>query len=170
MTLGWADETPGDTLTTTLTRERPTCTRPPGPEPERRYVGLVPIDLSGGRRVLVYDGEELVGPLPHALVRHSPDGFSWGYGGSGPSELALNLIINALGDEAWCPQCHGDPSVTFNRVLTCPACNGERTSRLITPGVYTKFKNAFVADWPQDGGWEMARGDIVKWVRAEAGW
>ncbi len=30
--------------------------------------------------------------LPHEIVRHSPDGFEWGYEGSGPAELALNLL------------------------------------------------------------------------------
>ncbi|MCK5640871.1 MAG: hypothetical protein KAJ19_08740 [Gammaproteobacteria bacterium] len=27
----------------------------------------------------------------HSIVYHSPDGFEWGYAGSGPAELALNL-------------------------------------------------------------------------------
>lgn len=35
-------------------------------------------------------------PLRH-LVRHSPDGFNWGYGGSGPSDLARSIIADALG-------------------------------------------------------------------------
>lgn len=33
------------------------------------------------------------------LRRHSPDGFSWGYLGSGPSQLALALAANATGDD-----------------------------------------------------------------------
>ncbi len=31
-------------------------------------------------------------------VRHSPTGFEWGYGGSGPADLALSLLADALGD------------------------------------------------------------------------
>lgn len=31
------------------------------------------------------------------IVRHSPDGFSWGYGGSGPSDLALAILADVLG-------------------------------------------------------------------------
>lgn len=27
------------------------------------------------------------------IARHSPDGFEWGYGGSGPSDLALNILL-----------------------------------------------------------------------------
>ena len=29
---------------------------------------------------------------------HSPDGFEWGYGGSGPAQLALALLDDYLGD------------------------------------------------------------------------
>jgi len=32
-------------------------------------------------------------PLKH-VVRHSPDGFQWGYGGSGPSDLALSILTD----------------------------------------------------------------------------
>lgn len=35
-------------------------------------------------------------PLPH-VGRHSPDGFQWGYGGSGPADLALSILTDALG-------------------------------------------------------------------------
>jgi hypothetical protein len=34
-------------------------------------------------------------PVPH-VVRHSPTGYEWGYGGSGPADLALS-ILTALG-------------------------------------------------------------------------
>lgn len=35
-------------------------------------------------------------PLKH-IVRHSPTGFEWGYGGSGPADLALSILTNAFG-------------------------------------------------------------------------
>ena len=35
-------------------------------------------------------------PLEH-IVRHSPDGFEWGYGGSGPADLALSIVADHLG-------------------------------------------------------------------------
>lgn len=40
-------------------------------------------------------------PLPLCLNarNHSPTGFSWGYGGSGPAQLALALLVDFLGDE-----------------------------------------------------------------------
>lgn len=33
------------------------------------------------------------------LRSHSPDGFEWGYGGSGPAQLALALAADVLGDD-----------------------------------------------------------------------
>lgn len=37
-------------------------------------------------------------PLPH-LMRHSPDGFEYGYGGSGPSDLARSIVGDLLGEK-----------------------------------------------------------------------
>lgn len=40
--------------------------------------------------------------IPHAFVVHSPCGFEWGYGGSGPAELALNILaLYVPAPEAW---------------------------------------------------------------------
>jgi hypothetical protein len=30
--------------------------------------------------------------VPRRIIWHSPDGFEWGYGGSGPSDFALNIL------------------------------------------------------------------------------
>ena len=38
-------------------------------------------------------------PLRLDLQNHSPDGFEWGYGGSGPSQLALAILADCLGDD-----------------------------------------------------------------------
>lgn len=35
---------------------------------------------------------EIVANVPHAIKYHSPTGFEIGYGGSGPAELALNVL------------------------------------------------------------------------------
>ncbi|HEX5399056.1 MAG TPA: DUF6166 domain-containing protein [Verrucomicrobiae bacterium] len=32
------------------------------------------------------------------LYNHSPTGFEWGYGGSGPAQLALAILANHFGD------------------------------------------------------------------------
>ena len=49
------------------------------------------------RRVTL-DGQ----PLPIApslrLINHSPTGFEWGYGGSGPAQLALAILLEVAGE------------------------------------------------------------------------
>lgn len=34
------------------------------------------------------------------IINHSPDGFNWGYGGSGPSQLALAVCLELYGLDA----------------------------------------------------------------------
>ena len=51
---------------------------------------------SGETQVLV-DHEEL--PLRTDLANHSPTGFEWGYGGSGPAQLALAILAYDVNDE-----------------------------------------------------------------------
>jgi hypothetical protein len=55
----------------------------------------------GGATVTVFETEPAqVRPLNprHDVRNHSPDGFQWGYGGSGPAQLALALLCDCLGD------------------------------------------------------------------------
>lgn len=33
------------------------------------------------------------------VVNHSPDGFEWGYGGSGPAQLALAILLEFTDEE-----------------------------------------------------------------------
>lgn len=48
-----------------------------------------------GQVIIVRDnGEEY--PLEH-IERHSPDGFNWGFGGSGPADTALSILTDCLG-------------------------------------------------------------------------
>ncbi len=53
----------------------------------------VPRTIAGeGRtRVVLVDGQQLSPDLSQELWNHSPDGFNWGYGGSGPAQLALAI-------------------------------------------------------------------------------
>ena len=60
-------------------------------------------DVEGGFIVKVEDtdsGTEVVfsAAASQELVNHSPDGFNWGYGGSGPSQLALGLLLSVTSD------------------------------------------------------------------------
>jgi hypothetical protein len=118
------------------------------------------------------------GVLRH-VVRHSPTGFSWGYSGSGPADLARSLLIAALGDDALCPGCYGaryivwveedeparpyhpapneDPDAAAN-VYRCSYCDdGYRHLP------YQAFKFAFVAGWGDS--WEIRRSEILRWLK-----
>lgn len=47
--------------------------------------------------------------VPHLVVHHSPDGYEFGYGGSGPADLALNccqLYLNLTGYEGKETKCY----------------------------------------------------------------
>lgn len=42
----------------------------------------------------------LLSPKPSQhIYNHSPDGFNWGYGGSGPAQAALGILLDCLGKE-----------------------------------------------------------------------
>lgn len=56
-----------------------------------------------------------------ALANHSPTGFEWGYGGSGPAQLALALLLHYL----------PVPKVAL--------------------ALYMRFKDEFVSKWPEFG-------------------
>lgn len=55
----------------------------------------------GTRNTVWVDAGHIVYDLPTRtdLRNHSPDGFEWGYGGSGPAQLALAVLCDALQDE-----------------------------------------------------------------------
>lgn len=81
---------------------------------------------------------------PHRSLKvanHSPTGFEWGYGGSGPAQLALALLLNYTDDEEF--------------ALTH----------------YTQFKNEVVSQLecagPNDR-WRLTGGEIEAVVGAEA--
>lgn len=65
------------------------------------------------------DGERLDPGPSQRLWNHSPDGFSWGYGGSGPAQLALAILFAVTRDEA------------------------------LSIALHQQFKNDHVATWPQ---------------------
>jgi hypothetical protein len=65
----------------------------------RRYLGRRTSPI-GAAAVTVVEGDKNRALDPRFDLRnHSPDGFQWGYPGSGPSQLALALLADALGDD-----------------------------------------------------------------------
>lgn len=73
------------------------------------YVGRIydKRDVSGviiedvDRKIFAVDeaGAERVIPERQDLVNHSPTGFCWGYGGSGPAQAALAICADYYGDD-----------------------------------------------------------------------
>lgn len=66
-------------------------------------------DQRAGSAMVLFDGQPLaLPPLRPDEARHSPTGFSWGYHGSGPAELARAILIAVLPDEpaARHPRCY----------------------------------------------------------------
>ncbi len=79
----------------------------PGREPESyrqlrsEAMDVEPIVMRRDTRSRMEGGEARVNIL-HTLVYHSTTGFEWGYGGSGPSDLALNVLAMFVEPpEAW---------------------------------------------------------------------
>ena len=87
------------------------------------------------------DGKRL--PLRLDLRRHSPTGFEWGYGGSGPAQLALALALCAH----------------HARARTGP--DGWRTADDIALAYYQAFKQRVVVSLPI-AGWRLTSDEIER--------
>lgn len=55
-------------------------------------------------RVIIDGYADYLLPPRNDIRNHSPDGFEWGYGGSGPAQLALALVADCRGEEYAVPQ------------------------------------------------------------------
>lgn len=78
-------------------------------------------------------------PLRLDLANHSPDGFAWGYSGSGPAQLALALLAH------------------YTR-------NDKKALRL-----YQVFKAAVIAAMDQESDWALTAEDIDRGIAAAEG-
>lgn len=58
----------------------------------------IPISHASARTVMCKTDESIGRLNPCLDIRnHSPTGFSWGYSGSGPAQLALAIMVNEYG-------------------------------------------------------------------------
>lgn len=74
--------------------------------------------------------------VPHLVVHHSPNGFEFGYAGSGPADLALNVCqayLNSIGYQGEKSECFDGNCWSLAWVL------------------HQEFKRAFIADAPREG-------------------
>lgn len=53
--------------------------------------------IGNDEREVWLDGKWLDPALGQAINNHSPDGFNWGYLGSGPAQLALSIMLALTG-------------------------------------------------------------------------
>ena len=87
-------------------------------------------------------------PLPH-FPFHSPSGFAWGYGGSGPADLAFAILIDHLDEH---PPREGWKSRRFN----------EWAGDSLAYKLHQAFKWEFVATWGD--AWTIDSQAIDAWV------
>jgi hypothetical protein len=66
------------------------------------------------------------------LRNHSPTGFEWGYGGSGPAQLALAMVAAVAGDDELALTCYQD--FKWGMVVSLR-------------GQFWEMRSADVADW-----------------------
>ena len=152
--------------------------------------GIPGVPVPGGAS---YHGYPANGPDGHVVVIEAPAGnpvsllphvsatqFAWGHGGAGPRELALCLLLAALGPAAACPACHGAAKTTLTAggapIPYSPALEDERTPETIIPCPscddgyravpHQKFKSQVVAAWDQGAQWVLDRAQIIAWLRA----
>lgn len=87
--------------------------------------------------------------VPQLAVEHSPTGLSWGYMGSGPSDLALNIIEYTL----------RRMKATGPRMTTW---GGQRVYRE-TMNLYQQYKAEVVSEIAWEGG-EIPLYTVIAWI------
>lgn len=80
-------------------------------------------------------------------IRHNPTGFTWGYGGSGPSELSRCILLDSFGTE----ECPSAPK----------ECQCQNT--WVEP-TYQGFLSDVVSKLAKDKDWKLYQKDITDWV------
>lgn len=76
------------------------------------------------------------------LYRHSPTGLEWGYGGSGPAQLALALLADATGDENLAISAHQEYKSAVVAGLSQAGWTLSRSQVLAWVKTYQKEKSA----------------------------
>lgn len=93
-------------------------------------------------------------PLPH-IEFHSPDGFEWGYPGSGPADLALAILADFFEE---------DPEAVRTYAFTG---KGELSQAFYA---HQQFKQEFIEDLPRnDNSWRIYAEQIREWFYSKIG-
>ena len=73
-----------------------------------------PAELNtAGDCTVTVDGRTLTPARSLKVRNHSPAGFNWGYGGSGPAQLALAILLDYLDDEVLAQRYYQDFKFTY---------------------------------------------------------
>jgi hypothetical protein len=90
--------------------------------------------------------------VPCVVIEHSPTGYEWGYGGSGPADLALNVLVVLFMERG----------LTGRRKVTCwdKSRVPERAYNL-----HQQFKWDVIAKIPREGG-TVSRATLDAWLDA----
>jgi hypothetical protein len=135
------------------------------------YVGRRDFD---GVKVYVITSTENKGlqrePLKHVMI-HSPDGFEWGYNGSGPADLALSILADFFGENPTPGELRqGRHTIT---VEDWAGANTEpevaelmEQKRLKCSRYHQPFKEAFVAKFAKES-WTLEEGTVRRWVEEQ---
>lgn len=120
-------------------------------------------DIAGPGLVTVRSADSSRRVLRNADLR--ADDFSWGYGGSGPHELAEALIRDLLGKHIACPSCLGAITVAAH-VIECPTCenSGERRG---AAEAAEALVDSVISSLPND--FSLTRRDLLKAVVDQPG-
>lgn len=78
------------------------------------------------------------------VVLHSPTGFGWGYGGSGPADLALSILCDVLGERPSEKQIYHGRFKAYTH--------------------HQDFKREFIARWEFGSGFEIDSDTIAGWL------
>lgn len=130
------------------------------------------------------DGHAVLYDMPH-IIYHSPTGLEYGYGGSGPADLALSILADFFEEEPprrthskfydfnprWieCQVCEGRGSTRASATSTtetCSDCDGEggRSKSWYCWINHQDFKWDFIAKMDRNEGFVIKDTDIKQWL------
>lgn len=71
---------------------------------------------------------------------HSPDGFAWGYAGSGPSQLALAILLELTDDPGFAQKHYRDFKFEFIATLADPGEEYELDEEAVNDWIQHRFE------------------------------
>lgn len=108
--------------------------------------------ITSNGNVIIVEPLGIALPLRLDLWNHSPDGFNWGYGGSGPAQTALAILAYHLKDRK-----HFDET-RFAKKLADTETPDELAIKL-----HQMFKSDEIAKFPQELGFTWTTEQMRNW-------